>query len=62
LVDGLPVPLVQDGSIAVPEGPGLGFTDLNHDVLRECVDPDEPGIFEPTPEWDRDRSNDRLWS
>ena len=62
LVDGLPVPLVRDGHIAVPEGPGLGFTDLNHEVLRECVDPDEPGIFEPTPEWDRDRSNDRLWS
>ena len=62
LVDGLPAPLVQDGHIAVPDGPGLGFTDLNHDVLRDCVDPDEAGIFEPTPEWDRDLSNDRLWS
>ena len=60
LVEGLPVPLIEDGHIAVPEGPGLGFTDLNDEVLRECVDPDEPGIFAPTPEWDRDRSSDRL--
>jgi hypothetical protein len=22
----------------------------------------EPGYFEPTSEWDRERSNDRLWS
>jgi hypothetical protein len=22
----------------------------------------EPGYFEPTPEWDKERSNDRLWS
>ena len=47
LVDGLPVPLVQDGHIAVPEGPGLGFTGLNHEVLRECVDPDEPASSSP---------------
>jgi hypothetical protein len=24
--------------------------------------PDHPGYFEPTPEWDKDRVNDRLWS
>ena len=62
LVEGLPVPLIESGHIDVPEGPGLGFTDLNHDVLRECADPGEPGIFEPTPEWDGERSGDRLWS
>jgi len=24
--------------------------------------PDHPGYFDPTPEWDKDRVNDRLWS
>lgn len=62
LVEGLPIPLIENGYIAVPEGPGLGFTDLNHEILREFVDPEEPGIFEPTPEWDHERSDDRLWS
>ena len=62
LVDGLPVSLIQDGSIAVPESPGLDYTGLNHDLPRECVDPDKPGIFEPTPKWDRDRLRHRLWS
>ena len=28
LVKGLPNPLIEDGHIAVPEGPGLGFTGL----------------------------------
>ena len=62
LVEGLPVPLIQDGHIAVPEGPGLGFADLDDDALRDFVDPEEPGIFEPTPEWDGERSADHLWS
>lgn len=62
LVDGLPVPLIRDGHIAVPEGPGLGFGDLDDDALRDFVDPKEPGIFEPTPEWDGERSGDHLWS
>lgn len=62
VVEGLPVPLIENGHIDVPEGPGLGFTDLNDEVLRECADPDEPGIFEPTAEWDGEHSGDRLWS
>jgi L-alanine-DL-glutamate epimerase-like enolase superfamily enzyme len=59
LVDGPDKPLVKDGFAAVPDGPGLGIT-LNEDVLREHLA--EPGLFEPTPEWDRERSVDRLWS
>jgi hypothetical protein len=31
-------------------------------VLTEFLDPEEPGLFEPTEEWDRERVNDRLWS
>jgi L-alanine-DL-glutamate epimerase-like enolase superfamily enzyme len=60
LVTGLPKPLVQDGYARVPETPGLG-AELNEEVVREHLVPGE-GLFEPTDEWDRDRSNDRLWS
>ncbi len=62
LVEGLPVPLIKDGHIAVPEGPGLGFTDLNEAVLKEFVDKDDPSIFESSERWDGERAHDRLWS
>ena len=59
LVDGIEKPIVQNGFIPVPDAPGLGIT-LNEDVVREHLL--EPGYFEPTPEWDAERSADRLWS
>lgn len=60
LVTGVEKPLVREGFVAVPHGPGLGV-DLNEPAVREHLrDPDD--YFRPTPEWDRDRSNDRLWS
>lgn len=62
LVDGLPQPLVQDGYITVPDTPGLGFTDLNLEACREFLHPNDPGMFEPTDDWDRESSHDRLWS
>lgn len=62
LVEGLPVPLIENGHIAVPEGPGLGFTGLNEDVLREFSDPDCPEVFASTEAWDNERAHDRLWS
>jgi L-alanine-DL-glutamate epimerase-like enolase superfamily enzyme len=54
--------IVQNGSITVPETPGLGFSDLNLDVCREHLHPDDPEIFAPTDFWDSERSHDRLWS
>ena len=62
LIEGLPVPLIEDGYIAVPEGPGLGFTDLNEEVVKAFVDPNNPGIFESTERWDNEGAHDRLWS
>lgn len=61
LVTGLPNPVIQDGYIAVPDTPGLGV-DLNPDVIKAHLDPRDPGYFEPTTEWDKDWSHDRLWS
>ena len=60
-IDGLPKPLIQDGYIAVPEKPGLGF-EINEDAFKEHLVAWDKGFFEPTPEWDRAGSHDRLWS
>ena len=61
MVTGLPNPIIEDGFIHVPEGPGLGI-DLNEDVVKAHLDPDRPEYFTPTPEWNDRRSHDRLWS
>lgn len=60
LVTGIEKPIVNKGFIAVPSGPGLGI-DLNLEVVKEHLAPGE-GLFLPTEEWDKQRSNDRLWS
>jgi L-alanine-DL-glutamate epimerase-like enolase superfamily enzyme len=62
LVEGISDPIVRDGYIQVPETPGLGFTNLNLDVCREHLHPDDPSIFASTEFWDTERSHDRLWS
>lgn len=62
LVRGLPKPLVKDGYIAVPNGPGLGITELNEELIAQKVNPAIPGIWEPTDDWNTEFSNDRIWS
>jgi len=62
IVVGLDNPIIEDGYINVPETPGLGFSELNEQVAREHMDPNQPGYFEPTEEWNAERSHDRLWS
>ncbi|MFZ0216357.1 MAG: mandelate racemase/muconate lactonizing enzyme family protein [Candidatus Dormiibacterota bacterium] len=62
LVTGLPNPIIQEGHIAVPERPGLGFEELNEDLFREHLDPADRGYFEPTDRWDAEGGHDRLWS
>ncbi len=59
LVDGVEKPIIQNGFIPVPEKPGLGVT-LNEEVVKQHLS--EPGYFEPTGQWDKDRVNDRQWS
>jgi L-alanine-DL-glutamate epimerase-like enolase superfamily enzyme len=54
-------PIIQNGYITVPDAPGLGFT-LNEEVVKEHLIPADQGFFEPTPQWDTERSWDRLWS
>lgn len=59
LVEGVEKPIVNKGFITVPDKPGLGVT-LNEEVVKQHLL--EPGYFEPTPQWNTDRSNDRQWS
>jgi L-alanine-DL-glutamate epimerase-like enolase superfamily enzyme len=59
LVDGIEKPIVNKGFITVPDKPGLGVT-LNEEAVKQHLL--EPGYFEPTPQWNTDRSNDRPWS
>ena len=61
LVTGLPNPIIQNGYIPVPETPGLGV-DLHEEAIREHLDPNDPSYFEPTSQWNDQRTNDRLWS
>ncbi len=53
--------LIEKGFANVPDTPGLGV-ELNEDVVKEHLDPEHNHYFKPTPEWDVDRSWDRLWS
>lgn len=62
MVTGLPVPLIKDGFIKVPESPGLGFEDISEAGVREFIDENDPGYFEPTDMWNIEHTHDRLWS
>jgi len=60
LVEGVEKPIVNRGYIKVPDKPGLGVT-LNDEVVKQHLKPGA-GYFEPTTDWDKERSWDRLWS
>jgi L-alanine-DL-glutamate epimerase-like enolase superfamily enzyme len=59
LVKGPKKPIVQKGFIQVPETPGLGV-ELNEEFAKTKLT--EGGWFEPTEEWGKPDSWDRLWS
>ena len=62
MVTGVPKPLFENGFIRVPEKPGLGFDELNEEVLRAHINPSIPGMWESTDAWNKEFSNDRIWS
>jgi L-alanine-DL-glutamate epimerase-like enolase superfamily enzyme len=57
-VDGKPI--FDRGFAIVSDAPGLGV-ELNEQVVRAHLR-QGTGYFDPTPQWDKERSNDRLWS
>ena len=60
LVEGIEKPIINKGWINVPDRPGLGIT-LNEGAVKAHLQPGS-GFFEPTAQWDQERSWDRLWS
>ncbi len=62
MVNGLPKPLIENGFIKVPNAPGLGIESLNEELLAQHINPDIPGMWESTDQWNREFSNDRIWS
>jgi L-alanine-DL-glutamate epimerase-like enolase superfamily enzyme len=66
MVNGVAKPLLsKDGSVQVPDGPGLGI-ELNEEAIKESLrrrgqDP-EKTFFPPTEQWNTERSMDRQWS
>jgi len=62
MVEGPSKPIVNKGFITVPDAPGLGIESLNDDVLKAHLDPNMPGLWEPTDRWDGEWSHDRTWS
>jgi L-alanine-DL-glutamate epimerase-like enolase superfamily enzyme len=60
VLEGVKTPIVNKGFIEVPDRPGLGVT-LNEEVIKQHLKPGT-GYFLPTPEWDQEKSWDRLWS
>jgi L-alanine-DL-glutamate epimerase-like enolase superfamily enzyme len=60
MVTGIDKPLNRDGFVLVPDAPGLGV-EINQEVVEAHLVEGE-GYFEPTPEWDVERSWDRIWS
>ena len=51
-------PMIEKGFAVVPDAPGLGI-DVNETVARAHT---RGEYFAPTPQWDKQPSNDRLWS
>jgi L-alanine-DL-glutamate epimerase-like enolase superfamily enzyme len=55
VVTGWPKPIISDGFITVPDRPGLGY-DYDMEGLKRWIK--QPGFFDPTTEWDNERSFD----
>ena len=62
LVLGPQKPIVDNGFITVPEGPGLGIESLNDDVIAEHLHPSYPDLWASTDQWNGEWAHDRLWS
>jgi L-alanine-DL-glutamate epimerase-like enolase superfamily enzyme len=60
LVNGIEKPMFQKGFAVASERPGLGI-EINEEVVKAHLKPGTQ-LFAPTPEWNDEKSWDRLWS
>jgi L-alanine-DL-glutamate epimerase-like enolase superfamily enzyme len=62
IITGFDGKIIRNGFIRVPDKPGLGFDDINDEVIKEHLMPGYPELWAPTGQWDQEYSNDRLFS
>jgi L-alanine-DL-glutamate epimerase-like enolase superfamily enzyme len=62
MISGLDRPLIDNGFIHVPDKPGLGFDALNEEVLLQHANKNINDTWNETGRWDKEFSNDRIWS
>jgi gluconate/galactonate dehydratase len=54
--------VIKNGFIPVTDKPGLGFDDINDEVIKDHLMPGFPNMWAPTDQWNTEYSNDRLFS
>jgi len=62
IVKGWREPPIKDGWLTLPDKPGLGIEELDDEVLQAHINPERPGLWEPTEVWNTEWSHDRIWS
>jgi gluconate/galactonate dehydratase len=62
IITGFDGNVIKNGFIRVSEKPGLGFDDINDEVIKEHLMPGFPVMWAPTDKWNTEYSNDRLFS
>jgi len=54
--------VIQNGFIRVTDKPGLGFDDINDEVIKDHLMPGFPDLWASTDHWNTEYANDRLFS
>jgi L-alanine-DL-glutamate epimerase-like enolase superfamily enzyme len=54
--------VIKNGFIHVSDKPGLGFDDINDEVIKDHLMPGFPDMWASTDQWNTEYSNDRLFS
>ena len=62
MVKGSTQPIVDRGWLKLKDRPGLGIEELDDEVLVSHINPQRPGLWKSTDEWDHEWSHDRIWS
>lgn len=62
IITGYDGKVIKNGFIPVSDKPGLGFDDINDEVIREHLMPGFPDMWANTDQWNSEYSNDRLFS
>ena len=58
MVKGSTQPIVDRGWLKLKDRPGLGIEELDDEVLVSHINPQRPGLWKSTDEWDHEWSHD----